>query len=183
MFEIRDTDAGLSLTLDIDPNPRDPRLVEDSLFHVVTWNLGLGDDHDWASPAAFHAAVTPEIALILPLKTIRTRGGLVLVQSSSDRDAIVGYAFATWERICLAFGLDEITPATRDDTVIEAQALCLGELQATDDYINGQVYRFAIRNKRGECLETRRDLYGEDHARHIAQTAFDQHLYSVAMDG
>lgn len=183
MFQIRDTDAKLTLTLDVDPNPRDPRLVEDSLFHVVTWNLGLGDDHDWDTPEAFHAAITPEIALIVPLATIRTRGGLVLVQSSTDRDAIAGYAFSTWGRIRLAFGLDEITPEIRDDTVIEAQALCLGELQATDDFVNGQVYRYRIMNARGECLDRRRDLYGEDHARHIAQTAFDRHLYSVAMDG
>ena len=183
MFQIRDTDAKLTLTLDIEPDPRDPRLVLDSLFHVVTWTAGLGDAHDWASPAAFHAAITSEIALILSLTTIRTRGGPVLVQSSPDRDRIVGYAFVTWERLCIAFNLDEITPEIRDETVMEAEAICLGELQAIDDYINGQVYRYVIRNARRECLEARSDLYGEDHARHIAQTAFDRHLYSVAMDG
>ena len=150
----------------------------------MTWHLGLGDDHDWDSPAAFHAAVTPEIALILPLRTIRTRGGLVLVQSSSDRDAIVGYAFVTWERLRMAFNLDEITPEIRDETVMEAQAICLGELQATDDFVNGQVYRYTIVNDRmANASRSRRDLYGEDHARHIAQTAFDRHLYGVAMNG
>lgn len=183
MFQIRDTGAKLTLTLDIDPNPRDPRLVEESLFHVVTWTAGLGDTHDWASPAAFHAVITPEVALILPVKTIRTKGGPVLVQSSSNRDRIVGYAFVTWPRLHLAFNLKEITPDIRDETVMEAEAICLGELQATDDYVNRQVYRYEIRNTAGDSLERKRDLYGEDHARHIAQTAFDRHLYSVAMDG
>ena len=76
----------------------------------------------------------------------------------------------------MAFSLDEITPDIRDETVLEAEAICLGELQASDDHVNGQVYRYEIRNQHGECLDRRRDLYGEDHARHIAQTAFKRHL-------
>lgn len=182
MFEIRDTDAGLSLVLDVEPEPRNPRLVENNVFQIVSWIPGLCDPHDWASPEALLAAMTPDMAAVFPLYRLETKGGPVLVRSYSDADRIAGYAVATFEQLCLSFGLDEITPAIRDDTMEEAEAVCLGELQAYDDFINGQVYRFEIRNARGACLETRRDLYGEDHARHIAQIAFDQHLYGVAMN-
>ena len=123
------------------------------------------------------------MAASFPLRKIGTKNGPVLVRSNSADDEIAGYAFTTYERLCLAFGLDAITPEILGDTVEEAEAVCLGELQAYDDFISGQVFRYEIMNARGECVEKRRDLYGEDHARHIATTAFDQHLYSAAMDG
>ncbi len=183
MFQIRDTEAGLSLSLGIEPKPRNPRFAEENVFHVVSWISRLGDLHEWASPEDFHAAITSNIAAIFPLYRMETKKGPILLRSYSDNDKIAGYAFATYERLCMAFGLDEITPAILDDTMEEAEAVCLGELQAYDDFISGNVYRYEIMNARGDCLEKRRDLYGEEHARHIAQTAFDQHLYSVAMDG
>ena len=183
MFQIRDTEAGLSLSLSIDPEPRNPRLVEDNVFHVVSWAAGLGDPHDWPSFDAFHAAVTPDTAVIFPLYRVETGNGPILLMSCSDNDKIEGYAFAIHARLCLQFGLDEITPQILDDVTEEAEALCLGELQASEDFLNGDVYRFEIMNARGECIKKRRDLYGEDYARHIAQEVFAQYLYSAAMDG
>ncbi len=183
MFQIKDTEAGLSLSLGIEPDPRNPRMVDDNLFTVVAWTPGLGDPHEWASPEAFHAAITPDMAAIFPLHRAETSKGPILLRSYSDSDEIAGYAFATFERLCLAFGLDAITTAILDDTMEEAEATCLGELQAYDDFVSGQVFRYEIMNARGECIEKRRDLYGDEHARHIALTSFDRHLYSVAMDG
>ena len=183
MFQIRDTGAGLLLSLDIDPEPRNPRLVEDNIFHVVSWSEGLGDPHGWPSRDAFHAAVTPATAMIFPLYREETRNGPILLMSYSDKDKIEGYAFATHERLCLQFGLDEIVPEIIDDIREEAEALCLGELQAYDDFVCGNVYHFEIMNARRECIGKQRDLYGEDYARHIAQETFDRYLYSAAMDG
>ena len=184
MFEIRDSDAGLALVMDRDPEPRNPRLVEDPLFALVTWQPGLGDPHGWADRAAFRAAIGPRDHLIFPLVRVETERGPVLLRQREMRDGpAIGYAFASFEHIRLRFGLDAITPEIRDEVMADAEMLCLGELQALDDFTQGAVYRYAIVDRRGEVLETGRDLYGEDHARHVAREVFDQHLFGVAMDG
>ncbi len=184
MFQIRDTDAGLSLSLGIDPEPRDPRLAEDNVFQLVTWTPGLGDPHDWASPEAFLGAFPADQAAIFPLKQIETRSGPVLVMlQPGDEEPRLGYAVATFERLCIAFGLSEITDDIRDETLEEAENVCLGELQAYDDFVRGQVYRYEIVDRQGRTMEKRRDLYGEDYARHIAQEAFDRVLMSADLNG
>ena len=184
MFEIRDSDAGLALVMDRDPAPRNPRLVEDPLFALVTWQTGLGDPHDWPDRAAFHAAIGVQNHLIFPLVRVETdRGPVLLRQREMKGGRAIGYAFASFEHIRLRFGLDAITPEIRDEVMADAEAQCLGELQALDDYVQGAVYRYAIVDRRGEVLETGRDLYGEDHARHVAKEAFERHLFGVAMDG
>lgn len=179
MLEIHDAEAGLSLRLVLDPEPRDPRMVEEAVFQVVTWVPGLGEPHGWASPEAFLAAMGREGPVILPLVSGETRRGPVLRQAGPGAGPVVGYAFATLERLCMEFGLDAITPAIRDEVVIEARMRCLGELQAHEDYVLGEVYRYEVRDRTGRLLEARRDLYGEGHARHLAQEAFEHHLTGV----
>ena len=184
MFEIKDSDAGLALTMDRDPEPRDPRLVEEPFFTVITWGCGMGDPHDWADPEAFHAAIRPKHHAIFPLVRVETAKGPVLVRRQEAKDRpVIGYAFASFEQIRLRFGLDVIAPEIRDEVMMDAEAECLGELQAMDDYVQGEVYRYTIVDQRLEVIERGRDLYGEDHARHVAKTAFDAHLYGVAMNG
>ena len=184
MFEIKDSDAGLALVMDRDPEPRNPRLVEEPLFTLVTWQPGLGDPHGWADRAAFHAAIGPRDHLIFPLVRVETDRGPVLLRQREVKGGLaIGYAFASFEHIRLRFGLDAITPEICDEVMMDAEAQCLGELQALDDYVQGEVYRYAIVDRRGEVLETGRDLYGEDLARHVAREVFDQHLFGVAMDG
>lgn len=181
MYQIRDTDAGLSLSLARDPHPRNPRIADDNLFQIVTWTDGLGDSHDWPSPSKFQATITPDMALILPLLKTKTAKGAVLVRSWSDEDRIAGYAFATHERLLLAFGADALSDGKRDETMEQAEYRCLGELQAYDDFVQGDVFRLEVVDRRGRSLEKRRDLYGEEYARHVAQTVFDQHLKSVSV--
>lgn len=184
MFSIQDTDAGLALTLERDPNPRDPRLVEDPLFQIVTWDEGLGDPHAWPDPEAFHARIGPSKHVIFPLVRIETpKGPVMLRKIEAGTGCIVGYAFAAFSRIRLELGLDKISADIRDETLADAEARCLAELQAYDDYVQGEVYRYAVVDRSGDVIETGRDLYGEDYARHVAKEVFDQHLFGVAMDG
>lgn len=183
MFKISDSASGLSLAMRVDPSPRNPRLVNDNVFQVVTWTKGLGDPHEWPNRKAFLAAFPIETTVIFTVKKLHTRRGPVLVRAYSKDDPVDGYAFATHERLCIAFGLDKITEENLDDTLEEADTLCLTELQDYEHFVDGDVYRYEIVDKRGECIETARDLYGEGFARHAAQDAFDRHLYSVAMDG
>ena len=184
MFEIKDGAAGLALTMERDPHPRNPRLVEEPLFGIVTWEAGLGDPHDWPNRAAFRAAVSPKDHAIFPLVRVETGHGPVLMRQQEAREGpAVGYAFASVARICLEFGLDAITPDIRGEVMEDAEARCLGELQAYDDFVRGEVYRYAVVDRRGVVLETGRDLYGEDYARHVAREAFERHLFGVAMGG
>ena len=183
MFKISDSASGLSLRMSVDPKPRNPRLVSDNVSHIVTWTKGLGDPHGWADRKTFLAAFPACTTVLFAIKTLHTRRGPVLVRAYADDDPVVGYAFATFEKLCMTFGLDKITEENLDDTLEEADTLCLTELQDYEHFVDGDVYRYEISNKRGECLETARDLYGEGFARHAAQAAFDRHLYSVAMDG
>lgn len=184
MFEIKDSDAGLALVMEREPAPRSPRLVEAPLFALVTWKPGLGDPHDWPDRTAFQAAVSAEDHVIFPLVRVDTDRGPVLMRQQEMKDGpAVGYAFASLEAICLRFGLDAIAPEIRDEVMADAEAECLGELQALDDYVRGEVYRYAIVDRRGDVVEARRDLYGQDLARHVAREAFERHLFGVAMDG
>ena len=183
MFKMSDSASGLSLCMTIDPQPRNPRLVNDNVFQIVTWTKGLGDPHAWPDRQAFLDAFPAETNVLFPVRALHTRKGPVLVRVYSNDDPIDGYAFATHERLCIAFGLDKITGENHDDMLEEADTLCLTELQDYEHFVDGDVYRFEITDKRGECVETARDLYGEGYARHVAQDTLDKHLYSVAMDG
>jgi hypothetical protein len=183
MFQINDTDTRLTLTLVKDARPRNPRLVEDNVFHLVTWTRGLGDPHGFLSRKAFLDAFPAETTAIFPVRKMDTARGPVLVRVYSDKERIAGYAFATFERLCIEFGLECIDAEIRDDTMEEAENICLGELQAYDEFVSGEVYRYEIVDRRGETVETRRDLYGEEYARHLAQQAFDRHMMTVHTGG
>ena len=183
MFSIADSDTGLTLSLIADDNPRNPRLAIDNVFQVITWTHGLGDPHSWPSRKAFRAVFPAETTAIFPVKKVATRNGFILVREHTDAEPADGYAFAPFERLCIAFGLDMITPEIRDETLMEAENICLSELQDYEHFVDGEVYSFEITNRRGERVEQVRDLYGEGYARHVAQEAFNRHLYSVAMDG
>lgn len=184
MFTIHDNDAGLSLVMERDPAPRNPRLVEESLFTLITWTRDLGDAHTWPDQAKFHAAVRPDTHLIYPLVRVETSNGPILLRQAELKESpAIGYAIASFDALSLHFGLDRLTAAIRDEVIAEAEALCLGELQALDDYTQGEVYRFSILDRNGEVLEIGRDLYGEDLARHMASQAFEAHLFGVKMDG
>ena len=187
MFRIEDTSAGFTLTMDREPAPRNPRLVEEPLFGFITWGPAserLGDPHAWPDRAAFRTAVGSRDHAIYPLVRLETPKGPVLMRQQEVRDGpAIGYAFASFERICLVLGLDAITPEIRDEVMLDIEARCLGELQALDDFVLGEVYRYAIVDRQGAVVETGRDLYGEDHARHVAKAAFERHLYGVAIDG
>ena len=181
MIILEDSTAGLSLVLERDPARRCPRLVEEPLFALVTWGCDLGDPHDWPDRDAFHAAVRTETHLIFPLARAETdHGPILLRQAEAKGGSPVGFAAASHEAIRLHLGLDGIAPAIREDVMAEAEAICLGELQALEDYVRGEVYRFSILDRDGAVLETGRDLYGEDLARHVAETAFETRVSNSA---
>ena len=184
MFTLRDGDAGLSLHMERDAKPRDPRFVEEPLFALLTWTPGLGDPHDWPNRRVFEDAVRFDTHLVFPLVRVETERGPVLLRQAEIKDCpIVGYAVAPHEAIRLHFGLDRIGSAIRDEVIDEAEAVRLGELQAVEDYVRGDVFRFSILDGDGNVIETQQDLYGEDLARHVAKTAFEAHIFGAAMNG
>lgn len=183
MLEIRDTDTGLSLSLDKDPGPRNPRLALDPVFQVVTWTPNLGDAHAWPDAAALLAEIRPDRAALFPLRVLPTTDGPILVRMRSGEGPVAGYAFATFERLCIAFGLDEIANEIRNDVLAEAEALCLVELLDHEHFVRGQAYCYEIVDRRGRVLEARRDLYGEDYACHVAHEAFDRRMKTVHAGG
>ena len=124
MFEIKDSDAGLALVMDRDPAPRNPRLVEDPLFALVTWQPGLGDLHGWPDRTAFRAAIGARDHLIFPLVRVETERGPVLLRQQEMKDGpAIGYAFASFEHIRLRYGLDAITPEIRDEVMMPTPRL------------------------------------------------------------
>ena len=184
MFTIQDATAGLALTLQRDPSPRNPRLVEDPLFQIVTWDRELGDPHDWPDAEAFRAVVNAAKHVLYPVVRIETaKGPVMLRKAEAGAGKVIGYAFASHERICIELGIDRITADIRAETMADVEARCLGELQAYDDYVQGEVFCYAIVDRNGSVIETGRDLYGEEYARHVAEQVFNAHLTGVAMDG
>ncbi|TRD14903.1 hypothetical protein [Palleronia caenipelagi] len=182
MFEIKDTAAGLTVTMIREPEPRNPRMADENLFQIVTWIPDLGDAHDWPNEQAFLASINHEETVMMPLTTILIRGRHALVPAYKDTDRVVGYAFASFESICLFNKMGKITDEVRSRVLENAEYTCLGELSAYEEFIAGDVHMYHVVDKRGELLEEERNICGSEYAMSKAKDAFQRHLYGIQMD-
>lgn len=175
-----DRATGLTLTLDLDPAPRNPRLAEEPLFHFVTWTTPrLGDAHDWPSARHFLAAMRRVPALVVPVKVAwssdgRVGFGTVLLRGQHP----AGYAFATHERLRLHFGVEALTPERLED----ARLACDGELLAYEQFLQGDVHAFTITAPDGRVLEHCSGLCGLDWAEWNAERAFEDRVARWGLD-
>lgn len=177
-FEIGDDAAGPAVSLTREP---EPRLVEDPVFQIATWDAGsLGDPHDRPTRAAFMAAMSPERAAIFGVARVDTPRGPHMISAAREGGRIAGRASATLQRLCPTTGMEEIT---RAGAVEGAEYLIPGEPVTHEDFVGGGVFRYEVHDRWGRVPETKRDLHGEDHACHPAQGALDRHLVGVGWDG
>ena len=180
MLRRTDRATGLTLTLDTDPAPRNPRLAEEPLFHFVAWTTPrLGDAHDWPSALRFSLEMRRVPMLILPVRIAWSsdgRPGFSTVVLEDHHTA--GYAFATHERLRLHYGTDALTP----ELVEEARLACDTELLAYEEYLGGDVHAFTIAGPDGRVLERQDGLFGLEWAEHTAERAFEDHLVRWLQD-
>ncbi len=173
---MNDKDTGLTMTMAAQSKPKNPRVSENNLFEIVTWTPGLGDPHKWRSRDHFLSSIKTQDYLIYRLRKCddERREALAVLQGT-DRP-VAGYAFASYDLLRLEFGVEgDIGP----EEVKRAENMLLVELLTYEEYITGRVYSFKIVNRAGVVIERQGDIYGEDYAEHLAQTAFETHRITI----
>ena len=180
MLRRTDRATGLTLTLDTDPEPRNPRLADDPLFHFFTWTEPrLGDAHDWPSALRFSLEMRSVPMLILPVRIAWSsdgRPGFTTVVIEDHHTA--GCAFATHERLRLHYGTDDLTP----ELIEGASLVCDTELLAYEEFLGGDVHAFTITAPDGRVLEHCCGLFGLEWAEFCAERAFEDHLVRWLQD-
>ena len=171
-----DKDTGLTMTMDVQANPRNPRLEENNLFQIVTWTKGLGDVHTWRSNDEFLSCIKTQDHLIYRLRNGERSRRPTLALLHGTEAPVIGYAFAHYDLLRLEFDQPgDIGP----HEVKRALDQLMVELLTYEEYIAGQVYSFTVTDKVGMVLERRENIYGEDWAEHLAKEAFDTHRLGV----
>ena len=179
MLQMTDKETGLTMTMNVQSAPENPRLGENNLFQIVTWTKGLGDTHKWRTHEDFLSSIKTQDYLIYRLRKGENTRRPVLTMLYNNEAPTVGYAFADYDLLRLEFDQPgDIGP----EEVKRAEEELLVELLTYEEYLTGQVYAFTITDRAGTVLETRANLYGEDYAEHIAQTAFTNHRMGIGAD-
>ncbi len=174
-----DHETGLTMTMAVQSKPRNPRLAENNVFHIVTWTEGLGDAHGWRGRDTFLSCILTQDHLIYRLQKggRDTRPALAVLHDTSA--STVGFAFASYDLLRLELDAPgDIGP----DEVRRAEEMLLVELLTYEEYLTGQVYTFSIFNRSGALIEMQGNIYGEDYAEHLARTAFDNHRLGLGAD-
>ncbi len=178
MLQHTDPATGLRLTLERDPEPRNPRLADDPPLHLVTWTRSLGDRHAWRTARHLLAVMRRVPALVLPVHAAWTHDKPSFSTILGEDDRAIGYAVALHERLRLHYGRDTITP----DLVEAATLACDVELLAYEEFLHGDVHAFAVVTKEGHVLERRRGLAGSEWAEALAWQASAHHLADLRDD-
>ena len=179
MLQMIDDETGLKMTMAVQSKPRNPRLAENNVFQIVTWTEGLGDTHRWRGRDEFLSCILTQDHLIYRLRKCGrdTRPALAVLHHTAV--GTIGFAFASYDLLRLEFGVPgDIGP----EEVKRAEDMLLVELLTYEEYLTGQVYAFSIFDRSGAVIETQGNIYGEDYAEHLAQTAFDNHRLGIGAD-
>ena len=184
------TVGDLSVRIEADPEPLDPRTECDNLGTMVCLHrrYSLGDPHDYRAgdhagwdDLRAHILRDHPGAVVLPLYLLDHSG---LTMSTTDRwfrqwDSAgwdwgqVGFVFAASETIRDEYGARRVSRHLR----ARVEDVLRAEVAAYDDYLRGDVYAFTVEDAGGRVVDSCGGLVGLDHAveeaRSAAQTLSD----------
>lgn len=165
--------AGFTVEIHPDDSPTSPR-EWDNLGVMVGWarNSTIGDvrpredREDWIRDLAHEVSGTDaddlsveEAEAIVDAHTVITR----LYLRGSD----VGWIYAPRDKILKEYSATEITPEIRANV----EACFKGEMETYEQWAEGDVYGFIVRDADGEQVESCWGFYGFDDVREEAKSA------------
>jgi hypothetical protein len=166
--------AGLTVEIHYDDSPESPREWS-NVGHMVCWHrrTNLGDEtirtEDYANMDALLDSFRDQGArVILPLWLYEHGGMSMRVgdgNAFSDEwdSGLVGFIYDTPEGVKECIG---------DDATEEQIKACLvQEVETYDEFLQGMVYGYEVKDVEGEVLDACWGYYGSDHVRQSAREA------------
>ena len=152
------TIEGLTISIEHDPDPMNPREEFDNVGTMVCFHrrYRLGDEHHFSSPAdaqAFLDDVVDQGGIYLPLYLYDHSGIAMRTTPLGDPwDSVqIGWIYATKGAIDHEWSGDQDS----------AESYLQGEVETYDQYLRGDVYGYTITDDKGELLDSCWGYYGD----------------------
>lgn len=167
-YEVERSQVGaLSVTIEYDPDPPNPRVDYDNLGTILYCSdrYTLGDKK--VDPEEIRA-VTRSDALWLPVYAyihsgIRLSTGAFGCKWDSGQSGII---YVERARVLEEYSVRRVSPKTRKTALGVLEA----EIETFSDFLEGQVYGYVIKDEDGEELESCWGIYGLDYCRDEAKS-------------
>lgn len=164
----RETDpSGLTLIVEADADPLDPRAEYDHLGQMVCWHrrYSLGDRHDWTDPGDFqtHLKSHPG-AVVLPVYLF-DHSGLAMATTPFHcpwDSGQIGWIWMRRETALEAFSRNgkRLTPKIRR----QAEGALRAEVREYHQYLSGDVWSVQVEDEDGETVDSCGGFFGSDYA-------------------
>lgn len=151
---------GYQIEIMPDYDAEDPRLMEESLGHMVCFHrrYALGDKHNFDSPQELMEFVERDDVIALPL--FLYDHSLLAMRTSDFGDpwdsGMVGYIYVTKESIRKEYGIQRVTKRYRE----KAKQVMRSEVELYDAALGGRVYGFNVVDPEGDSVDSCWGFYG-----------------------
>ena len=153
LHEERDA-CGLTLIVNADPYPVNPRAEFEQLGTLVCWHrrYALGDKHDWPSPEEFEAVMEERSYIRLPVFMYDHSGITIATTpfSCSWDSCQIGWIFVEWIKLRAAFP----KLRRRADLEAEGKRVLRAEIAELDQYLTGDVWCARIETPDGNVRDS-----------------------------
>lgn len=149
---------GITLKIDIDENPINPRLECDNLGKMLCWHrrYSLGDKNPYNTPQDFYNDKGLQESIAVKLSVfLLDHSGLYLshkpftgIDPQGWDSGKVGVIYATKAAVEKEYG------SMSQDAIQKTTKQLIAELNEYDNYLNGNYYYFTIEGLEGECLDS-----------------------------
>ena len=162
-----DDPSGLTLIVEADPDPLDPRAEYDHLGQMVCWHerYRLGDRHDWTDPDAFRQHLEAQKnAVVLPL-FLFDHSGLAIATDPFHcpwDSGQIGWIWMPGDKALRAFGAGR--RRLTSDVRIHAEAALRSEVREYHQYLSNDVWCVRVVDEDGETLDSCGGFFGSDYA-------------------
>ena len=159
--------SGLTLIVEADDHPLNPREEYEHLGQMVCWHgrYRLGDKHDWSEPDEFRSHLKScKGAIALPVYLF-DHSGLAVATTPFHCQWDSGQIGMIWMSRKTAFdafsrGGKRLTPKLR----LQAEEALRAEVREYGQFLSGDVWHIRVENEEGDVLEGCSGFYGSDYA-------------------
>jgi hypothetical protein len=184
------TEGELSVRIEQDPEPMNPRKEFDQFGHMLCWhrNYNLGDQNELSveQGKALAEYVEKDGGIVLPLFlmdhseiSMSTNSRVFRACDSAGWDwGQVGFIYATKEDIIKNWGIERITAKLR-----KFATECLeAEVAEYNQYLTGDVYGYTIEDANGEHIDSCWGFFGLEYCHEEAKDAAKAAVLQIKKD-
>jgi hypothetical protein len=151
---------GVTLTVEVDEYPRNPRTYRTRQSTMYCWQDGLGDEgNPYSTRQDFESDKDLQDKIFLRRDLYGDGCGVSSEPYSEDRATgrvVIGVIFATQEAVW------EDYRDTSNDTREYMTFIFDEEIACYNDYLSGECYRYRIEAANGQCVDCGVDFFGND---------------------